>query len=286
MATLHEIFERARAAQQRIPPGESAWLLAAVVRIAAARNTTLRSRLVQLDANGNISVLPFTDSRPEDAMSYLAPELFGSDAPQMEEPRVQVYAAGALGYELLTGQTPPDPRAGPGSELAGPLGDVLRMAMAKDRRERFASLEELRQAIDALQRRVGGDKERLAFAALVARSEKWSGISDLDRAAIAKLIEQVAHLNRQMEAVRSGMAEVQREQGEVEAKVADLDVRSQKAEMAAVAERSRAGRAIAVASIAGAVIGAIVAALALALLSPRFRPVPSPVAHTRSGESR
>src|SRR4051812_50187533 len=78
------------------------------------------------------------------------------------------------------------------------------MAMARDRRERFASLEELRQAIDALQRRVGADKERLAFAALVARSEKGSGMSGLDRAAIAKLIEQVPHLHRQMEAGRSG----------------------------------------------------------------------------------
>jgi TctA family transporter len=56
--------------------------------------------------------------------------------------------------------------------------------------------------------------------------------------------------------------------------------------MAAEAQRSRAGRAIAVASIAGAVIGAIIAALALALLSPRFRPVPTPVAHTRPGDSR
>jgi hypothetical protein len=71
----------------------------------------------------------------------------------------------------------------------------------------------------------------------------------------------------------------------VEAKVADLDVRSQKAEMAADAQRSRAGRAIAVASLAAAVIGAIIAALALTVLSPRFRPS-TPVAHTRAGESR
>jgi hypothetical protein len=203
----------------------------------------------------------------------------------MEEPRVQVYAAGALGYELITGQIPPDPRVGPGPELSGPLGDVLRMAMAKDRRERFSSLEELCQAIDALQRRVGGDKERLAFAALVARSEKWNDLADLDRAAIGKLIEQVAHLNRQMEAVRSGMAEVQREQREAEAKVADLDVRSQQADVAAVAQRARAGRGIAIAALAGAVIGALVAALALAVLSPRLRPLPTPVAHTGSAEA-
>ena len=51
LATLQDILERARAAQQRIPPGESAWLLAAAVRIAAVRNVTLRPRLIQLDAN-------------------------------------------------------------------------------------------------------------------------------------------------------------------------------------------------------------------------------------------
>src|SRR4051812_49599523 len=86
LATLHEIFERARAAQQRIPPGESAWLLAAVVRIAAARNTTLRSRLVQLDANRNVSVLPFTDSRRDEGPSYHPPQLVRPRAPPLAEP--------------------------------------------------------------------------------------------------------------------------------------------------------------------------------------------------------
>jgi len=267
MATLHDILERARASQQRIPPGESAWLLAAAVRIAAVRNATLRTRLVQLDANGNMSVLPFSESRPEDEIGFLAPELLGADAPAKDDPRVQVYAAGAFGYELLTGQPPPDPRVGPGRELAGPLGDVLRLAMAKDRRERFATLEELRQAIDAIQRNVGADKERLAFAALAARSEKWTAIPDLDRAAIAKLIEHVAQLGRQMEAVRSGMAEVQREQREVEARVAAVDSRVAAADTAPVQASARASRALLVGALVGGIAGAIIAIVALALLS-------------------
>jgi len=283
MATLHEILERARAAQQRIPPGESAWLLAAAVRIAAVRNATLRSRLVQLDANGNMTVLPFSDSQGVDEMGFLAPELLGADAPPKDEPRVQVYAAGALGYELLTGQPPPDPRTGPGRELTGPLGDLLRLAMARDRRERFANLEELRQAIDGVQRNVGQDKERLAFAALAARSEKWTSVADLDRAAIAKLIEQVAQLTRQMEAVRSGMAEVQREQGEVDARVAAIDSRVAAADTAPVpAATSRATRALLVGALIGGIAGAIIAIAALALFSRAAGPGSAPSAQTNA----
>jgi hypothetical protein len=272
MATLHDILERARASQQRIPPGESAWLLAAAVRIAAVRNATLRPRLVQLDASGNMSVLPFSESQAEEEARYLAPELLGPGAPAKDEPRVQVYAAGAFGYELLTGQLPPDPRAGPGRELTGPLGDIIRLAMAKDRRERFATLEELRQAIDGIQRQVGADKERLAFAALAARSEKWTSVGDLDRAAIGKLIEQVAQLSRQMEAVRSGMAEVQREQGEVDARVAAIDSRVAAADTAPVQAASRASRTLLIGALVGGIAGAIIAIVALAVFS---RAVPS-----------
>jgi hypothetical protein len=267
MATLHDILERARASQQRIPPGESAWLLAAAVRIAALRNATLRTRLVQLDTSGNMSVLPFGEAKGEDVAGFLAPELFGPSAPTMDDPRVQVYAAGALGYELLTGQPPPDPRVGPGRELTGPLGDVLRLAMAKDRRERFGTLEELRQAIDGIQRNVGADKERLAFAALAARSEKWTSVPDLDRAAIAKLIEHVAQLTRQMEAVRSSMADVQREQGEVDARVAAIDSRVAAADTAPVKAASRASRTLLIGALVGGIAGAIIAIVALAVLS-------------------
>jgi hypothetical protein len=280
MATLHDILERARASQQRIPPGESAWLLAAAVRIAAVRNATLRTRLVQLDASGNMSVLPFTDVK-DDESGFLAPELFGPDAPAKDEPRVQVYAAGAFGYELLTGQSPPDPRIGPGRELTGPLGDVLRLAMAKDRRERFATLEELRQAIDGIQRTVGADKERLAFAALAARSEKWTSGSDLDRAAIAKLIEHVAQLTRQMEAVRNGMAEVQREQREVDARVVAIDSRVAAADTAPVQASSRASRALLIGALVGGIAGAIIAIVVLAVLS-RTPVVPGPAANTHT----
>jgi hypothetical protein len=285
MATLHDILERARGSQQRIPPGESAWLLAAAVRIAALRNATLRSRLVQLDASGNMSVLPFAENRTEDEIGFLAPELFGPDAPAKDEPRVQVYAAGALGYELLTGQPPPDPRVGPGRELVGPLGDVLRLAMAKDRRERFGTLDELRQAIDAIQRNVGADKERLAFAALAARSEKWTSMPDLDRAAIAKLIEHVAQLTRQIEAVRGSMAEVQREQREVDARVAAIDTRVAAADTAPVQASSRASRTLLIGALVGGIAGAIIAIVALAVLS-RAPVVAGPGANTQTNAER
>src|SRR4051812_42205913 len=249
------------------------------------RNETLRTRLVQIDGNGNMSVRPFEESRPEEEMGFLAPELFTPDAPSMEEPRVKVYAAGALGYELLTGQPPPDPRVGPGRELVGPLGDVLRLAMARDRRERFATLDELRQAIDTIQRNVGADKERLAFAALAARSEKWTSVPDLDRAAIAKLIEHVAQLTRQIEAVRGSMAEVQREQREVDARVAAVDSRVSAADTAPVQASSRASRALLIGALVGGIAGAIIAIVALALLA-RAPAVAGPSLHTQTNAER
>jgi len=196
------------AAGQKLAAGEALWLFAAVTRLAAAQKSTVRSRLVHLDGAGAMQLSRFDEKRAEDEQGYLAPELLERGAPAKSEPRVQVYAAGALGYELLTGQPAPDPRKGPGAELAGPFADLVRIAMAHDRRERFGDLQQLREAVDALQRPAGADSERQAFAALVARSEKWAGVPDMDRAALAKLIEHVSHLGKQMDAVRSGMAVV------------------------------------------------------------------------------
>ena len=254
MITLHDILERARAAGQKLAAGEALWLFAAVTRLAAAQKSTVRSRLVHLDGAGAMQLGRFDEKRAEDEQGYLAPELLERGAPAKSEPRVQVYAAGALGYELLTGQPAPDPRKGPGAELAGPFADLVRIAMAHDRRERFGDLQQLREAVDALQRPAGADSERQAFAALVARSEKWAGVPDMDRAALAKLIEHVSHLGKQMDAVRSGMADVQRDQQDQSTRVAVMESRGPGQ---SVVVRSGSGFA---AGLLGGLFGAAVAA--------------------------
>jgi tetratricopeptide (TPR) repeat protein len=225
LITLHDILERARASGQKLAAGEALWLFAAVTRLAAAQGGTVRSRLVQMDPSGAILLARFDEKRADDETGYHAPELLERGAPAKTEPRVQVYAAGALGYELLTGQPAPDPRKGPGPELAGPFGDLVRIAMARDRRERFGDLQQLREAVDGLQRPAGADSERQAFAALVVRAEKWAGMPDLDRAALAKLIDHISHVDRQISAVRSGMADVQRDQQDLNTRLSAVESR-------------------------------------------------------------
>lgn len=202
--TLDQILVRARAAGQELAPAESGALFAAAIRLAAAQGATLRSQLVQLDDAGQLSLLPFDDRAPHQEPGYLAPELLEGDTENLKlsEPRVQVYAAGALGYELFTGQPPPDPRTGPGPELSGPLGDIARIALAGDRRERFGDLTQLADAVLGVQPRLGADRERQIFAAVLARSfqcgpeEKHSEVAAQVGEVSARLEELRARLDR------------------------------------------------------------------------------------------
>ncbi len=165
MTNVHEILGKVRAAKQRLPPNEGAVLFAAALRLAAAQGATLRARLVQIDDSGGLHLVPFDDQSPETEPGYLAPELLAADAPRKSEPRVQVFAAGALGFELLTGHVPP----GNLSELSGPLGDIVRMALAPDRRERFGDLTQLLDALEGVQPRPPAEGERNIFSALRSR---------------------------------------------------------------------------------------------------------------------
>jgi tetratricopeptide (TPR) repeat protein len=197
MTTLHDILEKARAAKQRVAPTEAAVIFAAVVRLAAAQNATVRARLVQIDEAGGLHLAPLDDRLAETEPGYAAPELLGKEAPRKSEPRVQVYAAGALGYELLTGRTPPQPGALPGAELAGPLGDILRMALAPDRRERFANLAQLHEAVEGVQPRPPAEGERNIFAALRTRFSR----PPPEKEAVAKVIDRLHHVESQAAAL-------------------------------------------------------------------------------------
>ena len=198
MTNVYEILEKVRTARQRVPPNEAAVLFAAALRLAAAQGATLRARLVQIDDSGGLHLAPFDDQAPEVEPGYLAPELLSADAPRKSEPRVQVYAAGALGFELLTGHVPP----GNPAELSGPLGDIVRMALAQDRRERFGDLTQLQDALEGVQPRPPGEGERNILAALKTR---WMRPPP-EKEAVGRIIEKLAQLEAQVTALSKAQA--------------------------------------------------------------------------------
>ena len=192
MINLHDILDKCRSSGLKLAPGEASVLFAAAVRLAATSGSTVRSRLLEIDELGGLHLLPFDETeRRESEPSYLAPELLGSDPPRRSEPRVQVYAAGALGYELLIGK--PAPQRTPGPELGGPLGDIVRMALSADRRERFGGMTELLDALEGVQARPPAEGERNILASLRNRMAK----PPLEKEALARLIEKVASLEQQ-----------------------------------------------------------------------------------------
>jgi len=194
MMNLHEILEKARAAGHRLPYNEAAVLFAAAVRLAAAHGSTLRGRLVQIDEAGGLHVEGFDEHAPEAEPGYLAPELLAADAPPRTDARVQVYAAGALGYELLTGKLAPQPGQAPGPELSGALGDVVRIALAPDRRARFGDLKQLHDAVEVVQPRPPSEGERNILSALRMRFSR----PPPEKEALARLIEKLHQLEGQV----------------------------------------------------------------------------------------
>ncbi len=209
MTNVHEILEKVRAVNQRLTLSEASVLFAAAVRLAAAQGATLRARLVQIDDAGGLHLAAFDDQAPETEPGYLAPELLAPDAPRKNEPRVQVYAAGALGFELLTGHVPPGNLA----ELTGPLGDIVRMAVSPDRRERFGGVTELLDAIESVHPRPPAEGERNIFSALRTR---WMRPPP-EKEAVARLIEKLGALETQVGALAKAQTKVETLQARLDA---------------------------------------------------------------------
>ncbi|HEY6910826.1 MAG TPA: tetratricopeptide repeat-containing protein kinase family protein [Myxococcales bacterium] len=271
MTTLREILEKTRAAKQRLPPNEAAVVFAAVVRLAAAQKATVRARLVQIDDAGGLHLAPLDERIAETEPGYQAPELVAAGAPRKNEPRVQVYAAGALGYELLTGHTPPQPGGVPGAELAGPLGDVVRMALAPDRRERFGDLAQLQQAVEGVQPRPPAEGERNILAALRTRLSR----PPPEKEAVARIIDRL----HQLEAQTAALGKTQSRLEAALRQVQETVERFEDGQRRASELQRRRGSSIAPGLASGAVAALAVLAVAWALgmvAAPgALRPAPS-----------
>ena len=77
-----------------------------------------------------------------------------------------MYAAGALGYELIT-LKPPRAGQGKGADLTGPLAPVIRKALS-ERQQRYKSLGDMARAIERIQGRPSREEEKLILAAVAA----------------------------------------------------------------------------------------------------------------------
>jgi tetratricopeptide (TPR) repeat protein len=194
MITAREILEKARASGHRLPYNEAAVLFAAAVRLAAANDSTLRGWLVLIDEAGGLHVGVFDEHAPEAEPAFLAPELMTADAPDKNDPKVQVYAAGVLGYELLTGKLALTSGQAPGPELSGTLGKVVRRALAADRRERIEDLRQLYEEVERVQPRPPAEGERNILSALRTRFSR----PPPEKEAVAKLIDKLHQVETQV----------------------------------------------------------------------------------------
>jgi len=161
-ASVASFLSKAQRKGTELPPAVSGALLLAAVRLSDAKGQALRPYQLLVDDGGGIDLLT---GEPPTGDGYAAPEL-RNGAVLHDDPRVLVYAAGALGYELVT-LTPPQAGLGVGLEVHGPLAKVIRKAMA-ERQKRFKNLTEMARAIEAIHGRPTRVEEQLILAAVAA----------------------------------------------------------------------------------------------------------------------
>jgi len=161
-ASVASFLSKAQRKGTELPPAVSGALLLAAVRLSDAKGQAVRPYQLLVDDGGGIDLLT---GEPPTGDGYAAPEL-RNGAVLPDDPRVLVYAAGALGYELVT-LTPPQAGLGVGLEVHGPLAKVIRKAMA-ERQRRFKNLTEMARAIEAIHGRPSKEEEQSILAAVAA----------------------------------------------------------------------------------------------------------------------
>ena len=285
MITAREILDKARASGHRLPYNEAAVLFAAAVRLAAANDSTVRGWLVLIDEAGGLHVGVFDEHAPEAEPAYLAPELMTADAPDKSDPKVQVYAAGVLGYELLTGKLALTSGQAPGPELTGSLGQVVRRALAADRRERIEDLRQLYEEVERVQPRPPAEGERNILSALRNRFSRPAP----EKEAVAKLIDKLHHVEAQVAQLTKTQARLEAAQRQSLEAIERFEDGQRRAEEAG----RRRQPVVAPAVIAGlfASLAVLAAAwglgmIASPLVAPASAPTTTPAAPPPSPESR
>ena len=162
-ASVASFLTQAQKKGAELPPALSGTLLLAAVRLSETQRQAVRPYQLLVDDDGALELLagevPASDG-------YAAPEL-RNGAVLQDDPRVLVFAAGALAYELITLTPPKLGEEGGGAEVKGALAPVIRKALA-ERQHRYRTLREMARAIEAVQGRPTREEERLVLAAIAA----------------------------------------------------------------------------------------------------------------------
>jgi tetratricopeptide (TPR) repeat protein len=161
-ASVASFLAQAQKKGAELPAPLSSALLLAAIRLSEKKMQAIRPYQLLVDDDGALDLLT---GEPPVGDAYAAPEL-RNGAVLPEDPRVLVYAAGALGYELIT-LRPPPAKANEGAQLKGPLAPVIRKAMA-DRQQRYKTVADMARAIERIQHRPSREEERLILAAVAA----------------------------------------------------------------------------------------------------------------------
>ena len=161
-ASVASFLAQAQKKGAELPASLSSALLLAAIRLSEKKAQAIRPYQLLVDDDGALDLLT---GEPPAGDAYAAPEL-RNGAVLPDDPRVLVYAAGALGYELIT-LRPPPAKADEGAPLKGPLAPVIRKAMA-DRQQRYKTVADMARAIERIQHRPSREEERLILAAVAA----------------------------------------------------------------------------------------------------------------------
>ena len=161
-ASVASFLAQAQKKGAELPASLSSALLLAAIRLSEKKAQAIRPYQLLVDDDGALDLLT---GEPPAGDVYAAPEL-RNGAVLPDDPRVLVYAARALGYELIT-LRPPPAKADEGAPLKGPLAPVIRKAMA-DRQQRYKTVADMARAIERIQHRPSREEERLILAAVAA----------------------------------------------------------------------------------------------------------------------